>query len=135
MSEDHLLQRKEQMVLAVAWGGWGWMWDRSPRVRGPQLLVAETGLLKPLDCPGDSNNHGKMHPSPQKEGHRPWEEPRWLQPLPGTGESVGPASMCGLRSLGRSLELLGSALLLLWGLWVKQVYSWDSGYQSPRTAC
>ena len=32
------------------------------------------------------------------------------------------ASMCGLRSLGGSLELLGPALLLLWGLWVKQVF-------------
>lgn len=56
-SEDRLLQKKE-MVLTVAWGlrldaGRG-----SPRARWPQLLVAETGHLKPLDCPGDSNDHG-----------------------------------------------------------------------------
>ena len=47
--------------------------------------MAETALLKPLDCPGDPNNCGKMSPSPQKEGHLPWEEPPWLQRLPGTG--------------------------------------------------
>ena len=82
------------MVLTVACRGLGLDAGEEPS-RGPQLLVAETGLLKPLDCPGDSNNRGKMSLSPQKEGHSPWEEPLWLQRLPGTGESVEPASMCG----------------------------------------